>query len=95
MYRKASEQVTTLRLPHRDRKASSATSVVCRIQRVSTLRPAPRPDLQPPHPARTWPALEVDRRMLVEPAVNDINAFNALVKVAKDALPADINAPKA
>ena len=28
-------------------------------------------------------------------AVNDINAFNALVKVAKDALPADINAPKA
>jgi 50S ribosomal protein L20 len=27
--------------------------------------------------------------------VNDINAFNALVKVAKDALPADINAPKA
>jgi len=39
--------------------------------------------------------VEVDRRMLAELAVNDINAFNALVKVAKDALPADINAPKA
>ena len=40
-------------------------------------------------------SVEVDRRMLAELAVNDINAFNALVKVAKDALPADINAPKA
>ena len=39
--------------------------------------------------------VEVDRRMLAELAVSDINAFNALVKVAKDALPADINAPKA
>ena len=39
--------------------------------------------------------VEVDRRMLAELAVGDINAFNALVKVAKDALPADINAPKA
>jgi len=39
--------------------------------------------------------VEVDRRMLAELAVSDINAFNALVKVAKDALPADVNAPKA
>lgn len=39
--------------------------------------------------------VEVDRRMLAELAVNDINAFNALVKVAKDALPEDVNAPKA
>ena len=39
--------------------------------------------------------VEVDRRMLAELAVNDINAFNALVQVAKDALPADVNAPKA
>ena len=39
--------------------------------------------------------VQVDRRMLAELAVGDVNAFNALVKVAKDALPADINAPKA
>ena len=39
--------------------------------------------------------VEVDRRMLAELAVSDISAFNALVKVAKDALPADVNAPKA
>ena len=37
--------------------------------------------------------VEVDRRMLAELAVSDANAFAALVKVAKDALPADVNAP--
>ena len=39
--------------------------------------------------------VEVDRRMLAELAVNDIATFNALVEVAKKALPADVNAPKA
>ncbi|WP_423299817.1 50S ribosomal protein L20 [Glutamicibacter nicotianae] len=39
--------------------------------------------------------VEVDRRMLAELAVSDSNAFATLVKVAKDALPADVNAPKA
>ncbi|PJJ43357.1 large subunit ribosomal protein L20 [Glutamicibacter mysorens] len=38
--------------------------------------------------------IEVDRRMLAELAVSDSNAFATLVKVAKDALPADVNAPK-
>jgi large subunit ribosomal protein L20 len=33
--------------------------------------------------------IEVDRRMLAELAVNDAAAFAALVKVAKDALPAE------
>ncbi|MBM6622992.1 50S ribosomal protein L20 [Micrococcaceae bacterium RIT802] len=37
--------------------------------------------------------VEVDRRMLSELAISDANAFTALVKVAKDALPADVNAP--
>ncbi|MGH3653816.1 50S ribosomal protein L20 [Glutamicibacter sp.] len=39
--------------------------------------------------------IEVDRRMLAELAVSDSNAFATLVKLAKDALPADVNAPKA
>ena len=39
--------------------------------------------------------VEVDRRMLAELAVNDPAAFTALVKLAKDSLPADINAPAA
>ena len=36
----------------------------------------------------------VDRRVLAELAVSDVAAFNALVKLAKAALPADVNAPK-
>jgi large subunit ribosomal protein L20 len=39
--------------------------------------------------------VEVDRRMLAELAVSDANAFAALVKVAKDSLPADTSAPAA
>ena len=38
--------------------------------------------------------VDVDRRMLAELAVHEPEAFNALVKQAKDALPKDINAPK-
>jgi large subunit ribosomal protein L20 len=39
--------------------------------------------------------IEVDRKILAELAVNDPNAFAALVEVAQKALPADVNAPKA
>lgn len=38
--------------------------------------------------------IEVDRRMLAELAVSDSNAFATLVKLAKEALPADVNAPR-
>ena len=37
--------------------------------------------------------VEVDRRMLAELAVNDPAAFATLVTTAKNALPADVNAP--
>jgi large subunit ribosomal protein L20 len=39
--------------------------------------------------------VEVDRKILADLAVNDVAAFNALVDVAKAALPEDVNAPKA
>ena len=39
--------------------------------------------------------VEVDRKILADLAVNDIAAFNALVDVAKAALPEDVNAPRA
>gem|GEM_PF-3187860 len=39
--------------------------------------------------------VEVDRRMLAELAVNEPTAFTALVEVARKALPADVNAPRA
>ena len=38
--------------------------------------------------------IEVDRRVLADLAVHDINTFNAIVKVAQAALPADVNAPR-
>ena len=38
--------------------------------------------------------VEVDRKILAELAVNDVASFNALVEVAKAALPEDVNAPK-
>ena len=37
----------------------------------------------------------LDRKVLAELAVNEPAAFTALVKVAKEALPADVNAPRA
>ena len=39
--------------------------------------------------------IEIDRRMLADLAVNDANAFAAIVKTAREALPEDVNAPKA
>lgn len=39
--------------------------------------------------------IEVDRRMLSELAVYDIDTFNQLVEKAKAALPQDVNAPAA
>lgn len=39
--------------------------------------------------------IEVDRRMLAELAVTDATAFTALVKAAREGLPADVNAPAA
>ena len=37
--------------------------------------------------------VEVDRKMLAELAVSDMESFVALVAIAKAALPADVNAP--
>jgi len=39
--------------------------------------------------------VDVDRKMLADLAVNDPAAFSALVEVARKALPADVDAPRA
>ncbi len=39
--------------------------------------------------------VEVDRKNLAELAVNDAPAFAALVEIAKNALPSDVNSPAA
>ena len=90
MYRKAKEQVThSFVYSYRDRKAKKGDFRRLWIQRINAA------SYNRLIQGLNLAGVEVDRRMLAELAVNDINAFNALVKVAKDALPADINAPKA
>ena len=39
--------------------------------------------------------VEVDRKILAELAVNDFAAFSAICEISKNALPEDVNAPKA
>ena len=38
--------------------------------------------------------VEVDRKILADMAVNDPASFSTLVQLAKDNIPADVNAPK-
>ena len=96
MYRKAKEQVThSLVYSYRDRKAKKGDFRRLWIQRINAASRAQGLTYNRLIQGLNLAGVEVDRRMLAELAVNDINAFNALVKVAKDALPADINAPKA
>ena len=96
LYRKAKEQVThSFVYNYRDRKVRknefrkqwiSRINAACRQQGMTYNR-----FIQGLKIAE----VEVDRRMLAEMAVNDPAAFAAVVEVAKNALPEDVNAPKA
>ena len=91
MYRKAKEQVThSFVYSYRDRKAKKGDFRRLWIQRINAASRAQGLTYNRLIQGLNLAGVEGD-----ELAVNDINAFNALVKVAKDALPADINAPKA
>ena len=96
LYRKAKEQVThSLVYAYRDRKARKGDFRKLWIQRINAASRAQGLTYNRLIQGLKAAGIEVDRRMLAELAVNDIAAFNALVKVAKDALPADVNAPAA
>lgn len=96
LYRKAKEQVThSFVYNYRDRKVRknefrklwiSRINAACRQQGMTYNR-----FIQGLKIAE----VDVDRRMLAEMAVNDPEAFAAVVEVAKKALPEDVNAPKA
>ena len=96
LYRKAKEQVThSFVYNYRDRKVRknefrklwiSRINAACRQQGMTYNRFIQGLKLA---------EVEVDRRMLAEMAVNDPEAFAAVVDVAKKALPEDVNAPKA
>ncbi|WP_407318156.1 50S ribosomal protein L20 [Isoptericola halotolerans] len=96
LYRKAKEQVThSFVYSYRDRKAKKGDFRKLWIQRINAASRAQGLTYNRFVQGLKAAGVEVDRRMLAELAVNDIAAFNALVQVAKDALPADVNAPKA
>jgi large subunit ribosomal protein L20 len=96
LYRKAKEQVThSLVYAYRDRKDRKGDFRRLWIQRINAAARAEGMTynrfIQGLHLAN----VEVDRKILAELAVNDAEAFRALVEVAKKALPSDVNAPKA
>ena len=96
LYRKAKEQVThSLVYAYRDRKKKKGDFRKLWIQRINAASRAQGLTYNRLIQGLKAAGVEVDRRMLAELAVNDIAAFNALVQVAKDALPADVNAPAA
>ncbi|GAA1649960.1 MULTISPECIES: 50S ribosomal protein L20 [Georgenia] len=96
LYRKAKEQVThSMTYSYRDRRARKGDFRRLWIQRINAAVRAEGMTynrfIQGLHAA----GVEVDRRMLAELAVSDSAAFAALVATAREALPADVNAPAA
>ena len=96
LYRKAKEQVThSLGYAYRDRKARKGDFRRLWIQRINAASRANGLTYHRLVQGMKAAGLEVDRRMLAELAVNDPAAFAAIVEVARQALPADRNAPAA
>ena len=96
LYRKAKEQVThSLVYSYRDRRARKGEFRRLWIQRINAASRANGMTYNRLIQGLKAAEIEVDRRMLAELAVSDSNAFATLVKVAKEALPADVNAPRA
>ncbi|WP_229053767.1 50S ribosomal protein L20 [Aeromicrobium sp. Leaf350] len=95
LYRKAKEQVThSLVYNYRDRKARKGDFRRLWIQRINAAVRAEGMTYNRFIQGLKAAELEVDRKNLAELAVSDPAAFSALVKLAKDSLPADVNAPK-
>ncbi|GAA2069740.1 50S ribosomal protein L20 [Aeromicrobium halocynthiae] len=95
LYRKAKEQVThSLVYNYRDRKAKKGDFRRLWIQRINAAVRAEGMTYNRFIQGLKLAGVEVDRKMLAELAVNEPAAFSALVQVAKDSLPADVNAPK-
>lgn len=96
LYRKAKEQVThSLVYAYRDRKAKKGDFRRLWIQRINAASRAQGLTYNRLIQGLKLAGVEVDRRVLADLAVNDAPAFAALVKLAKDALPEDVNAPSA
>ncbi|MCL2092020.1 MAG: 50S ribosomal protein L20 [Micrococcales bacterium] len=96
LYRKAKEQVThSMVYAYRDRKVRKGDFRKLWITRINAAVRAEGMTYNRFIQGLKAAQVEVDRRMLAEMAVNDPKAFAAIVALAKQALPADINAPRA
>ena len=94
LYRKAKEQVThSLVYAYRDRKARKGDFRRLWIQRINAASRANGLTYNRLIQGLKIAGVVVDRRVMADMAVNDAPAFAVLVKVAKDALPEDVNAP--
>src|SRR3982750_4092262 len=90
LYRKAKEQVShSLTYAYRDRKKRKGDFRRLWIQRINAASRENGLTYNRLIQGLNLAGIEVDRRMLAEMAVNDAEAFAALVKLAKDALPAE------
>ena len=90
LYRKAKEQVThSLVYAYRDRKDRKGNFRALWIQRINAGARAQGLTYNRFIQGLKAAEVEVDRRMLAELAVNEPAAFNALVQVARAALPMD------
>src|SRR5919112_5000008 len=95
LYRKAKEQVThSLVYSYRDRKARKGDFRRLWIQRINAAVRAEGMTYNRFIQGLKAAGVEVDRKNLAELAVSEPAAFSALVQVAKDNLPDDVNAPR-
>ncbi len=96
LYRKAKEQVThSMTYAYRDRRARKGDFRRLWIQRINAAVRENGMTYNRFIQGLKAAGVEVDRRMLAELAVNEPAAFTALVGIAKENLPADVNAPAA
>ena len=96
LYRKAKEQVThSLVYSYNDRRKNKGNFLRLWIQRINAAARAQGMTYNRFIQGLGLAGVGVDRKILAELAVNDVAAFNALVEVAKNALPEDVNAPAA
>ncbi len=94
LYRKAKEQVThSLVYNYRDRKAKKGDFRRLWIQRINAAVRAEGMTYNRFIQGLKAAGVEVDRKNLADLAVFEPTAFSALVQLAKDNLPEDVNAP--
>ncbi len=95
LYRKAKEQsLHSMTYAYRDRKDRKGAFRRLWIQRINAAARAEGITYNRFIQGLRNAGVDVDRRMLAELAVNDAAAFAALVTVAREALPADVDAPR-